>query len=91
MEMELRLSNDSPLLPSVRAFVRSTLNELGLPDTTVSGLEQLVDEVIAHTIEHAYPHGEDGAVIVGSVGNGSRHGALFKDVLSYTCMQLEYL
>ena len=64
MEMELRLSNDSPLLPSVRAFVRSTLNELGLPDTTVSGLEQLVDEVIAHTIEHAYPHGEDGAVIV---------------------------
>ena len=54
MELELRLSNDSPLLPSVRAFVRSTLNELGLPDTTVSGLEQLVDEVLAHTIEHAY-------------------------------------
>ncbi|MDB4540439.1 GNAT family N-acetyltransferase, partial [bacterium] len=64
MEMELRLSNDSPLLPSVRAFVRSTLNELGLTESTVSGLEQLVDEVVAHTIEHAYPHGEEGAIIV---------------------------
>ena len=64
MEMELRLSNDSPLLPSVRAFVCSTLNELGLTESTVSGLEQLVDEVVTHTIEHAYPHGEDGAIIV---------------------------
>ncbi len=64
MEMELRLSNDSPLLPSVQAFIRSTLNEVGLPDTTVTGLEQLVAEVVTHTIDHAYPNGEQGAIII---------------------------
>ncbi|MCP4776524.1 MAG: ATP-binding protein, partial [Planctomycetaceae bacterium] len=64
MEMELRLSNDSPLLPSVQAFIRSTLNEVGLADTTVTGLEQLVGEVITHTVDHAYPNGEQGAIII---------------------------
>ncbi|OUW87938.1 MAG: hypothetical protein CBD74_01140 [Saprospirales bacterium TMED214] len=64
MEMELRLSNDAPLIPSIQAFVRSTLNEVGLSETTVAGLEQLVGEVITHTVKHAYPHGEDGAIML---------------------------
>ncbi|MAI73379.1 MAG: hypothetical protein CMM01_21110 [Rhodopirellula sp.] len=64
MEMELHLSNDAPLLHSVQAFIRSTLNEVGLPTATVIGLEKLVGELITHTVDHAYPNGEQGAVII---------------------------
>ena len=62
MEMELRLTNDPRLMPSVQAFMHSTLKQFGLVDAAVTSIEKIVTEVVSHTIQHAYPHGEEGAI-----------------------------
>lgn len=62
MEMELRLSNDSRWLPSIRAFMHTALEGLGLSAESVASIETLVDQVASHTILYAFPNGKEGEI-----------------------------
>jgi anti-sigma regulatory factor (Ser/Thr protein kinase)/GNAT superfamily N-acetyltransferase len=62
MHLELSLSNEPRALPSVEAFVRSTLLQLPLPGDGSERLGQLVIAAVRDAIENAYPVGEEGSI-----------------------------
>jgi anti-sigma regulatory factor (Ser/Thr protein kinase) len=62
MHLELSLSNEPRTLPSVEAFVRSTLLQLPLPGDGSERLGALVVAAVRDAIENAYPAGEEGSI-----------------------------
>jgi len=90
MEMELRLTNDRILMPSVQAFLNSTLKQFGFVDTAVTSIEKMVAEVVAHTLQHAYPQGEEGTIILKvSESSGKYEITISDDGLPQDIHQLE--
>jgi anti-sigma regulatory factor (Ser/Thr protein kinase)/GNAT superfamily N-acetyltransferase len=73
MQLELVVTNDRRVLPSVRAFVRETLRQLPLPADTSAGLEELVAGAVDNAALHAYPDGEEGSI---ELTFADRHGRL---------------
>jgi anti-sigma regulatory factor (Ser/Thr protein kinase)/GNAT superfamily N-acetyltransferase len=62
MQLELALNNDARTLPSVQAFVRTTLLQLPLPADASEQLGQLVMAAVTYAIDKAYPDGEEGLI-----------------------------
>lgn len=62
MHLELLVSNDPRALPSVTAFVHTTLLQFALPEETAEQLQRLICAAAASAVEHAYPSGEDGSI-----------------------------
>jgi anti-sigma regulatory factor (Ser/Thr protein kinase) len=62
MQFELQLTNEKRALPSVRAFVDSTLKQLPLSEDDARDLASFVVAAVESAIEHAYPSGEEGAI-----------------------------
>ena len=62
MHLELSLSNEPRTLPSVEAFVRSTLLQLPLPGDGSERLGAVVVAAVRDAIENAYPAGEEGSI-----------------------------
>jgi anti-sigma regulatory factor (Ser/Thr protein kinase) len=62
MHLELLLTNEPRSLPSVQAFVHTTLLQLSLEAQTATKLEQLVLAAVQHAIASAYPAGEEGSI-----------------------------
>jgi anti-sigma regulatory factor (Ser/Thr protein kinase) len=73
MQFELLLSNESRSLPSVRAFARETLGQLPLSPEHAQEIEQLIVKAVSDAIDHAYPPGEEGSIILKV---NDRHGRL---------------
>jgi len=70
VEFELRISNDHRAIGLVEAFVRESLRLAPLRDTKF--LEQLIVAAVRQVIDHAYPEGEAGAIVL-----HSQHGEDF--------------
>ncbi len=64
MEFELRISNDPRALGLVEAFARETLRNAPLSGT--DALQQLIVAAVRQIVEHAYPPGETGAIVLHS-------------------------
>ena len=62
MHLELSISNEPRVLPSVEAFLHTTLLQLPLPGDGSEQLGQLVTAAVVDTIEKAYPPGEEGMI-----------------------------
>lgn len=62
MQLELQLTSDPRVLPSVRAFAHETLRQLPLSVADASAIESLVVGAIEDAVEHAYRPGEEGAI-----------------------------
>jgi hypothetical protein len=62
MHLELLITNDPGVLPSVRALVHTTLLQLPLPTSTAEQLQQLVTGGVQQAVENAYPSGEEGTI-----------------------------
>ncbi|MCP4191865.1 MAG: GNAT family N-acetyltransferase [Planctomycetaceae bacterium] len=62
MQFELRFNNQLSVLPSVSAFVGTTLRQTELAEADVKQLEDLVLRVVNYAIEHAYLEGEEGEI-----------------------------
>jgi anti-sigma regulatory factor (Ser/Thr protein kinase)/GNAT superfamily N-acetyltransferase len=62
LQLELQLTNDERVLPSVRAFARETLRQLPLTQADAANLEKLVVGAVADAVAHAYRPGEEGAI-----------------------------
>lgn len=62
MHLELLLNNEPRALPSVQAFVHTTLLQLALPEGESDRLEELVTATVKHAMDGAYPSGEEGAI-----------------------------
>ncbi|HAY78569.1 MAG TPA: hypothetical protein DCY79_02040, partial [Planctomycetaceae bacterium] len=64
MELELLISNEQRVLPTVQAFVHQTLVQLELATQQADQLEDFVLRAVADAIDHAYPAGEAGSIQV---------------------------
>ena len=64
MEFELRISNDLRALGLVEAFAHETLRHT--PLRKPGPLQQLIVAAVRHVIEHAYPPGEGGLIVLHS-------------------------
>ena len=73
MQLELTFGNDEKHLPSVCAFLHTTLQQLPLDASVADQLEEFVVRAARETIEHAYPAGEDGLV---KLSIDEQHGKL---------------
>jgi GNAT superfamily N-acetyltransferase len=62
MHLELSLSNEPRVLPSVQVFVQTTLSQLPLPADGCERLGELVTAAVQDTVEKAYPPGEEGLI-----------------------------
>jgi GNAT superfamily N-acetyltransferase len=62
MHLELLLTNDSRALPSVQAFVHTTLLQLPLAAEAADALQRLVLAAVQRAIATAYPAGEEGSI-----------------------------
>jgi anti-sigma regulatory factor (Ser/Thr protein kinase)/GNAT superfamily N-acetyltransferase len=62
MHLELLLSNEQRVLPSVRAFIHETLLQLPLTTKSMEQLEQLAIGAVTDAIDHAYPSAEEGLI-----------------------------
>jgi anti-sigma regulatory factor (Ser/Thr protein kinase) len=62
MQLELRFSNDKKHLPSVRAFLRATLEQLPIESSAAGTFEQFVEEAARDAVDHAYPSGVGGQI-----------------------------
>lgn len=73
MQLELLLTNEARVLPSVDAFARETLRQLPLSTSDAAWLEGLVLSAVRDAVEHAYPVGEEGSI---KLSIRERHGKL---------------
>lgn len=62
MQLELALTNEAQNIPSLQAFVHTSLLELPLPTAASEQLGQFVIAVAKNALENAYPSGEDGLI-----------------------------
>jgi anti-sigma regulatory factor (Ser/Thr protein kinase) len=62
MQLELLLSNEPRVLPSVRAFARETLKQLPLTASDSTALEGLIVGAVEDAVLHAYREGESGSI-----------------------------
>jgi anti-sigma regulatory factor (Ser/Thr protein kinase)/GNAT superfamily N-acetyltransferase len=62
MQLELLLSNESRVLPSVRAFAHEALAQLPLSGNDAEQLAELVVAAVENAVEHAYRSDEEGSV-----------------------------
>lgn len=62
MQLELALTNEARNLPSVQAFVNTSLLQLPLPLAGSEQLGQLVLAAAKNALENAYPSGEEGLI-----------------------------
>jgi anti-sigma regulatory factor (Ser/Thr protein kinase)/GNAT superfamily N-acetyltransferase len=62
MQLELLLSNELRVLPSVRAFARETLRQLPLSANDSAALEGLVAGAVEDAVRYAYREGEEGSI-----------------------------
>src|SRR5215204_5937647 len=62
MQLELSFTNERRVLPSVQAFVGTTLLQLPLPADQSERLGELVMAVIRDAVEKAYPPGDEGLI-----------------------------
>jgi anti-sigma regulatory factor (Ser/Thr protein kinase) len=62
MQLELLLSNEARVLPSVRAFARETLKQLPLSVSDSAALEGLIVGAVEDAVQYAYRQGEEGAI-----------------------------
>ena len=62
MQLELTFGNDQVHLPSVRAFMNATLQELPLQSATVEQLGTFIETAVVDAILHAYPAGVQGLI-----------------------------
>src|SRR5262245_31359225 len=73
MQLELTFGNDEKHLPSVKAFLHATLEQLSLDSSIASQLEEFVVRAAREAIDHAYPSGDDGLV---KLSIDEQHGKL---------------
>jgi len=64
LEFELRISNDLRAMDLVAAFARESLRHLPLSEP--DSLQELVVAVVRQVIDHAYPPGETGLIVLHS-------------------------
>ncbi len=62
MQLELVLSNDPRVLPSVRAFASETLRQLPLDIADSAALEKLMLGAVADAVANAYREGDEGSI-----------------------------
>jgi GNAT superfamily N-acetyltransferase len=62
MHLELSINNEPRVLPTVQAFLHTTLLQLPLPGDGSERLGELVTAAVEDTIEKAYPAGEEGLI-----------------------------
>jgi len=62
LQLELQLTNDERVLPSVRAFAHETLRQVPLSQEDAAALEKLVVGAVEDAVAHAYRPGEEGAI-----------------------------
>ncbi len=62
MQLELSFSNDSVNLPSVQAFLNTTLQQSPLAKTVIDGVSQFVEIAVQNAMATAYPKGETGSI-----------------------------
>ena len=72
MELELLISNEQRVLPSVQAFVHQTLLQLELAAEKAEKLQAFVLLAVSDAIDHAYPEGEEGAIKVSLSEKGGK-------------------
>ena len=65
MQLELLVSNDERVLPTVRAFAVETLRQTSLAQPEMEKLVELVGRSVRAAIEQAYPAGEEGSIRIG--------------------------
>ena len=73
MQLELTFGNDPQHLPSVRAFLATTLEQLPLAASAVAKLETLVQTAVEDAVASAYPPGDSGLV---KLSINEQHGKL---------------
>ena len=79
LQLELQLTNDARVLPSVRAFAHETLRQLPLSPTDVAALEKLVVGAVEDAVAHAYRPGEEGAIKLSIIDAHGRLEILVRD------------
>lgn len=79
MQLELQLTNDQRVLPSVRAFAHETLRQQPLSPADAAALEKLVVGAVEDAVAHAYRAGEDGAIKLSIVDTHGRLEILVRD------------
>lgn len=62
MQLELSFSNDPVNLPSVHAFLGTTLQQSPLAKTVIDGVSQFVEIAVQNAMATAYPEGETGSI-----------------------------
>jgi anti-sigma regulatory factor (Ser/Thr protein kinase) len=62
MQLELTFGNDAKHLPSVGAYLHSTLRQLPLAAEVADRLEAFVVDAASDAIAHAYPPGDEGLI-----------------------------
>ncbi|WP_437229540.1 GNAT family N-acetyltransferase [Planctomicrobium sp. SH661] len=62
MQLELHLSNEKRVLPSVQAMTHAALQSCPLDPSVAEKLEELTLQKVTDAIEHAYPPGESGTI-----------------------------
>ncbi|MEO6053892.1 MAG: GNAT family N-acetyltransferase [Chthoniobacterales bacterium] len=67
LQFELRIPNDPRALAAAQMFSREILRHTSLRENTVDGLSRLIITATKDAIEHAYPPGEIGSVIISSI------------------------
>ncbi len=73
MQLELTFGNTPIHLPSVRAFLDATLQQLPLSSDTAAKLRTFIDAAVKDAILHAYPRGDQGLI---NLSVQSQHGKL---------------
>ena len=66
LEFELRVANDPRVLSTVEIFAQEILRHTALDEKDAGGLRQLIMARVAAAVEHAYPSGERGAIVLQS-------------------------
>lgn len=73
MQLELTFGNEQKHLPSVSAFLHTTLDQLPLDEPVAGQLEEFVIRTVRDAIDHAYPAGDEGLI---KLSIGEQHGKL---------------
>ncbi len=79
MQLELLLSNERRVLPSVRAFARETLRQLPLAAADSAEFEKLMFGAVEDAVEHAYREGEEGSIKLSIADNRGRVEIVIRD------------